>query len=365
MNSEQILSLLFEYMPKIAEERKTDSLLILMADLGRSLVSADRCSLWLLDEKEEFLWTKVAHGVDILKIPASSGFVGHTLKTGEALLIEDAYLDPRFDISSDKKTKYRTKSVLTVPLKNSQGIVFGVFQAINKKEELATGFTKQDLEYLSLTSVYSAKSIESMVLTEEIEETQAEILEKLGRVSEYRSKETYDHVFRVAQTSYKLALFYGLSEIEAEEIRRAAMMHDLGKVGIPDAILQKTGRFTEEEFTIMKNHTTIGYDLLKDSSKSLLRLAADIAYYHHEHWSGKGYPNGLVGEEIPLASRICAIADVLDALASPRCYKDPWPEVKVREIFEKERNQQFQGELIDILFENWDLLFAPYKDIVF
>lgn len=359
-NTDNILKLLFSYMPKIAEERKMDGLLILMADLGRSLVGADRCSLWLVDEQKGELWTKVAHGVDELRIPSNLGFVGYTLSSGESLCIKDAYEDSRFDSRSDLKTNYHTKSVLTVPLKNSEGRIIGVFQAINKKEP-PYYFSPQDIEYLSLTAVYSEKTIESALLTKELEETQAEILYMLGEVSEYRSKETAAHVLRVAASCYKMACYFGLNENEANQIRLAAPLHDLGKIAVPDAILQKTGHFTAEEYEVMKTHTVKGHHLLKKSSRKLLRLAADMAMGHHEHWDGSGYPSGLSGEKIPLSSRICAVADVLDALISARCYKEAWSEDTVKEFFIKQSNSQFQKELVDILLSHWDEFIEIYR----
>ena len=365
LESQKILDLLFSYMPKIAAERKMDNLLVLMADLGRSIVSADRCSLWLVDENRGELWTKVAHGVSELRIPIDAGFVGYSVKTAEPLLIKDAYQDPRFDRRSDEKTHYRTTSVMTVPLMDSAGNVMGVFQAINKQgqDELgeAAVFSVQDLERLSLTAVYSAKTVESAMLNMELEATQREIIHILGEVSEYRSEETGDHIQRVAEISYMLAKFLGLPEDESERIRLAAPMHDLGKVGIPDAILNKPGRFTDDEYTIMKTHSEIGYNMLHNSKRKLLRFAAEIARSHHERWDGRGYPKGIAGEEIPLAGRICSVADVLDALSSPRCYKQPWPEDKVKEEFQKQRGGQFQPELVDVLMEHWDEIYRLYR----
>ena len=365
VESQRILELLFAYMPKIAAERKMDSLLVLMADLGRSIVAADRCSLWLVDEDSGELWTKVAHGVSELRIPYNAGFVGYSVRTGEPLLIKDAYQDPRFDRRSDEKTHYRTTSVLTVPLMNSACRVMGVYQAINKHGENEQGeagvFSIQDLERLSLTAVYSAKTVESAMLNMELEATQREIIHILGEVSEYRSQETGDHIQRVAEISYMLAGFLGLPENEVERIRLAAPMHDLGKVGIPDAILNKPGRFTDDEYTIMKTHSEIGYNMLHNSKRKLLRFAAEIARSHHERWDGRGYPKGLAGEEIPLAGRICSIADVLDALSSPRCYKQPWPEEKVKDEFLKQRGGQFQPELVDVLMEHWDEIYSHYR----
>lgn len=361
MESRKILDLLFSYMPKIAAERKMDGLLVLMADLGRSIVSADRCSLWLVDKDKGELWTKVAHGVDVLHVPLTAGFVGYSVKTGESLLIQDAYLDSRFDRHTDEKTHYHTASVMTVPLMDSQGQVMGVFQAINKVG--AAEFSKEDLERLKLTAVYSAKTVESAMLTAELEATQREIIHVLGEVSEYRSQETGDHIQRVAEISYKLATYLGLPKEEAENIRLAAPMHDLGKVGIPDAVLNKPGHFTEQEYAIMKTHSELGYQMLCKSKRKLLRFAASIARSHHERWDGKGYPLGLKGEDIPLGGRICAVADVLDALASPRCYKMPWPEEKVKAEFEKQRNVQFQSEIVDVLLAHWDELYKCYREM--
>ena len=365
VESQRILELLFAYMPKIAAERKMDGLLILMADLGRSIVAADRCSLWLVDNDRGELWTKVAHGVSELRIPHDAGFVGYSVKTGEPLLIKDAYQDPRFDRRSDEKTHYRTTSVMTVPLMNSAGNVMGVFQAINKQGTNEQGeaavFSIQDLERLSLTAVYSAKTVESAMLNMELEATQREIIHILGEVSEYRSQETGDHIQRVAEISYMLAKFLGLPEVEVERIRLAAPMHDLGKVGIPDAILNKPGRFTDDEYAIMKTHSEIGYNMLHNSKRQLLRFAAEISRSHHERWDGRGYPRGIAGEEIPLAGRICSVADVLDALSSPRCYKQPWPEEKVKEEFLKQRGAQFQPELVDVLMEHWDEIYSLYR----
>ena len=365
VESQKILDLLFSYMPKIAAERKMDNLLVLMADLGRSIVSADRCSLWLVDEDNGVLWTKVAHGVSELRIPLNAGFVGYSVRTGEPLLIKDAYQDPRFDRRSDEKTHYRTTSVMTVPLMNSMGHVMGVFQAINKQGVNEKGeqeiFSIQDLERLSLTAVYSAKTVESAMLNTELEATQREIIHILGDASESRSQETGDHIQRVAEISYTLAKLMGLPEEDVDRIRLAAPMHDLGKVGIPDAILNKPGRFTDEEYAIMKSHSEKGYNMLCNSKRKLLRFAAEIARSHHERWDGRGYPRGIAGEEIPLAARICAVADVLDALSSPRCYKQPWPEEKVKEEFIKQRGAQFQPELVDVLIEHWDEIYGVYR----
>ena len=369
----EVAALLFEYMPKIAAEHKTDSLLMLMADLGRKIVQADRCSLWLVDEERNELWTKVAHGVSELRIPLSAGFVGYSLKTGEPLLVEDAYCDSRFDRRSDIKSGYHTTSVMTMPLE-SDDRVMGVFQAINKVGENVF-FSEKDLERLKLISVYSAKTIESAMRAQKLERyakqlerkadelksAHMELIRILGEVSEFRSHEVGDHIHRVAEISLKLARYMGLPSEQQELIFYAAPLHDLGKVGIPDMVLNKAGKLTPEEYERMKAHSIIGRTLLRDSKTDLLCMASDIAGCHHERWDGTGYPDRLKGEEIPLAARICAVADVLDALSSPRCYKPAWPEEKVKEEMQKSRGSYFQPELIDILMEHWDESYSCYR----
>ena len=236
----------------------------------------------------------------------------------------------------------------------------GAFQAINKQGKTPV-FSRQDLERLILTAVYSAKTVESARLIAEQEATQREIIHILGEASEYRSQETGDHIQRVAEISYILAKHYGLSEEEAERIRLAAPMHDLGKIGIPDSVLNKPGKLSEVEYGVMKSHSIIGEEMLKTSKRELLRFASAIAGSHHERWDGSGYPRGLKGEMIPLAGRICAVADVLDALSSPRCYKEPWPEERIREEFRAQRGTQFQPELVDLLLAHWDDFYEPYR----
>ena len=369
----EVAALLFEYMPKIAAEHKTDSLLMLMADLGRKIVQADRCSLWLVDEERNELWTKVAHGVSELRIPLSAGFVGYSLKTGEPLLVEDAYCDSRFDRRSDIKSGYHTTSVMTMPLE-SDDRVMGVFQAINKVGENVF-FSEKDLERLKLISVYSAKTIESAMRAQKLERyakqlerkadelksAHMELIRILGEVSEFRSHEVGDHIHRVAEISLKLARYMGLPSEQQELIFYAAPLHDLGKVGIPDMVLNKAGKLTPEEYERMKAHSIIGRTLLRDSKTDLLCMASDIAGCHHERWDGTGYPDRLKGEEIPLAARICAVADVLDALSSPRCYKPAWPEEKVKEEMQKSRGSYFQPELVDILMDHWDEFYSCYR----
>ena len=191
-------------------------------------------------------------------------------------------------------------------------------------------------------------------LNAEMDETQKEIIYKMGEIGETRSKETGNHVKRVAEYSRIWGFYYGLDKLEIDALFTASPMHDIGKVGIPDSILKKPGKLTPEEFEIMKEHATIGYNILKNSQRDVLKAAAIISKEHHEKWNGKGYPEGLKGEDIHIFGRITAIADVFDALGSKRCYKDAWKDEDIFDLIEKERGESFDPKLVDIFFKNKD-----------
>ena len=191
-------------------------------------------------------------------------------------------------------------------------------------------------------------------LHEDLENTQEELIFKMGEIGETRSQETGFHVKRVALYSQLLAKLYGLSEEEVKYIAAASPMHDIGKVGIPDEILTKPGKLTDQEWKIMKTHTDIGYALFKDSDKPLLKTAAIIANEHHEKYDGSGYPRALKGEDIHIYGRITALADVFDALGSDRCYKQAWSDEKIFKLLKEERGKHFDPKLVDLFFENLD-----------
>jgi response regulator RpfG family c-di-GMP phosphodiesterase len=198
-------------------------------------------------------------------------------------------------------------------------------------------------------------------LNREIEATQREIILAMGYIGEARSKETANHVRRVAELAYMLACRAGLPQVECDWIREAAPMHDIGKVGIPDSILHKPGPLTEQEFDQMKLHAFWGHAVFKNPERPMLKAASIIAYHHHERWDGTGYPQGLSGEDIHVYGRIVAVADVLDALACRRCYKAPWPEERVYVYFRDNSGSQFDPNLVRILLENFDDAIAVIK----
>jgi putative two-component system response regulator len=183
--------------------------------------------------------------------------------------------------------------------------------------------------------------------TEELEEARYEILERLALAAEYRDDDTHQHTWRVGQLAGLLAKLVGLTELDVELIRRAAPLHDVGKIGISDVILLKPGKLTLEEFETMRGHTDIGVKILSGSAFSLLQLASEVALTHHERWDGGGYPRGLRAEEIPLAGRIVAVADVFDALTHERPYKRAWPVSEALAEVGRQAGHQFDPALVE------------------
>ncbi|MFI5011148.1 MAG: DUF3369 domain-containing protein [Hyphomicrobiales bacterium] len=195
-------------------------------------------------------------------------------------------------------------------------------------------------------------AFDNIDLREMIETTQREIVYRLGGAVESRSKETANHVKRVAELSELLGKRWGLSEREAQILFLASPMHDLGKIGIPDEILNKPGKLTAQEWEVMKTHTTIGYDLLRDSQMEILQIGAMIALEHHEKWDGSGYPHGKRGTQIGLYGRITAIVDVFDALSNKRCYKDAWPLDDVLKHIRDNSGLHFDPRLVALFFDH-------------
>ncbi len=199
-----------------------------------------------------------------------------------------------------------------------------------------------------------AIGFENISLTREIINTQKEVIFTLGEIVETRSQETANHVARVAEVCYLLALKYDMDKETCELLRLASPMHDVGKIGIPEVILNKPGKLTDKEFDVIKEHARIGYDILRKSNRSIMKAASIIALQHHERWDGNGYPQGLPGEKIHIYGRIAAIADVFDALSHKRCYKDAWEMDRIIELFRNESGKHFDARLVNLLIENID-----------
>lgn len=208
-------------------------------------------------------------------------------------------------------------------------------------------------------------ALENTTLNEQLRISQREVIYHLSEVIENRSFETGYHIKRVARYSELLGRLYGLSKDECEVLLLASPLHDIGKVGIPDAILNKPGRLDAEERVVMETHAELGESLLTGSHQKLLDAGAIIAGTHHERWDGTGYPNGLKGKEIPVMGRICALTDIYDALSSKRCYKDPWSDQQVLDYVKEQSGLFFDPDLVKLFLDNieqFEQIREMYKD---
>ncbi|BCO19428.1 two-component system response regulator [Alteromonas sp. KC3] len=243
--------------------------------------------------------------------------------------------------------------------------------ALNDDHDEAEGFDAGAVDYIIKPispAVVKArvKTHLSLVQADELLESRLQVVQRLGRAAEYKDNETGMHVMRMSHYSKVLAVAYGLSDKQAEILLHAAPMHDIGKIGIADSIMLKPGKLTEEEFALMKHHPEIGAEIIGDCGDSLLlNVAKSVSLTHHEKWDGSGYPRGLSGEDIPIEGRICAIADVFDALTSKRPYKEAWSIEKTVDFLKEQKGKHFEPKLVDLLIENLQQILeikATFKD---
>lgn len=226
---------------------------------------------------------------------------------------------------------------------------------------LVDGLSRLGENEIALIEMYMRNvsiALENISLHDDLEQTQREIIYLLGESVETRSKETGGHVRRVAEVSHFLARAMGLSERDADMLRTASPLHDLGKIAIPDAILHKPDRLDDEERAVMNTHAEIGYNLLHHSRRATLQMASHIAHEHHERWDGKGYPQGKQGADIDVFARITAVADVYDALLARRSYKEPWSVERTVDYLRTEAGTQFDPQIVQLLLDNVDAINA-------
>jgi putative two-component system response regulator len=236
-------------------------------------------------------------------------------------------------------------------LKEDARDVAEVYKSEKQKSEELKAAYQQLIKY---ADELAKTSSELRIANQELEQAYLDTIHRLVIAAEYKDEDTGDHIARISRYSALMAEKLGMSPEEVNNIRYAAPMHDVGKIGIPDGILMKSGRSTDEEFALIKTHPTIGAKILGNSKAELLQLAQQIALSHHEKWNGEGYPQGLAGEDIPLAARIVGLLDVFDALTSRRPYKDPYPIEVACAIIKKEHGQHFDPHMVDVFLENVD-----------
>ncbi len=339
------LTVLFNITRNISTELKIDKLLLILMDEVKKALKADRCTVFLLDREQNELWSKVAHGEREIRFPSHLGIAGYVATTGDVLNIPDAYADPRFNREIDKKTGYHTRNMLTFPMRNKLGDIIGVFQVLNKYEG---SFTHEDEQLLDAISVISATQIENAQLYEEQKTTFDSFIETLASTIDARDPLTAGHSHRIAMYADAIAEVMNMSLRRRDVLRYSALLHDYGKIAIREAVLTKNGRLTVEEYAHIQEHPAYTKSILQRINFSGdYRSIPLIAGAHHEKIDGTGYPEGMKGEEIPLESRILAVADVFDALTSVRHYRDRMEFERVIDILSRNAGTHFDTDCVN------------------
>ena len=332
-----------------------DELLRVIAEETKNAIQADRCTVFLWDKDSDELWSKVALGLDSskeIRFPADKGLAGYVVKTGESLNIVDAYNDSRFNPEVDLKTGYRTKTILCMPITNNNREIIGAFQVLNKIDGV---FTKNDEDLLVAIGGSASIALENAQLFDKQLQMYHEqkllfdsFIDTLAIAVDARDKITAGHSTRVRLYSTLLAQEIDMAPKDVALLEKAAILHDIGKIGIRDSVLQKDGKLTDEEYKHIQEHVRITHNILNRIYMSQdFRIITEMACSHHEKWDGSGYYRHLKGEEITLGGRILAVADVFDAITSRRHYRDKMPIVNVINILIKDSGSHFDKSLVD------------------
>ncbi|HKI53797.1 MAG TPA: HD domain-containing phosphohydrolase [Anaerolineales bacterium] len=324
------------------------------------LMSAERGFL-MLRESDGNLKERIARGIDHSNLDEESFKVSRTIVdkvvgTGEAILTTNAQEDPRFE-NQMSVAAYRLRSILCAPLKIKDRLI-GVIYVDNRAH---TGiFQDRELGLITAFSDQAAVAIDNAQLfdglqasNQELQDAYRATLEGWVHALDMRDKETEGHTQRVTTLTERLARSMGVGDEELVHIRRGALLHDIGKMAIPDGILLKPGPLTDDERELIKKHPVYAFEML-DKIK-FLRPAIDIPHYHHEKWDGTGYPVGLRGEDIPFAARIFPVIDVYDALVSNRPYRKALPPEDVREYIKADSGKHFDPQVVDAFMQMDDM----------
>jgi response regulator RpfG family c-di-GMP phosphodiesterase len=344
----------------LASELDFDSLFPLIISKITEIMAAERTSLYILDRNKQELWTKVAECIDKIRLPLGEGISGRVAESGELLNITDAWELPYFNREFDKKNNFRTRSVLCVPIKNHGGEKIGVLQVINKKNK--TRFDARDEMFCKGLSSQVGIALENALLHDELKLSFKSSIQTLSATVDAKHPLTAGHSRRVTEYSLVIAKKMGVGQKDLDTLNYAAILHDIGKIGIRDEILLKNGPFTPEERTEMNTHPQKTREILDNFHfPRALGQVSQIAASHHEKINGKGYPDGLTGDQLPLGAKIIAVADVFDALTSPRDYPkyafgefldcDIMPLHKVISILKQDAGSHFDPDVVSAFLD--------------
>lgn len=324
-----------------------DEVLNLSMHLMEKTVGATASSILIYDAETNQLKFYLATGdkKDILKVirmPADQGVAGRSFQTKRTLLIPEAAKSPFFYNKVDEKSKFVTKNLIATPIE-VKGKCIGVLEVLNKARGT---FTSDDARSLKAISREISIAIENARLYDEVKRAYMDSMLNMAKAEKYRDGDTGLHIERCGAYAFALGPALGFSPKDLESLKLSMMMHDIGKVAIPDAVLLKPAKLDPAEWEIMQRHTSLGGEILGRGPH--MKLALEIATCHHEKWNGCGYPQKIAGNQIPLSARLAAIIDVFDALSSRRPYKDPFPPEQVVSMLQEGSGSHFDPELVQL-----------------
>lgn len=341
------LTLLLELNKILISTLDIDKLLNFIMKMANRVVKAEASSLMLLDQSQQELYFNIALGdkgaqLKEIRVKVGEGIAGYVAAHGESLIVNDVTNDPRFTARFDTATHFTTKNILCVPLKTKNHIV-GVMEAINNQDK---GYFDNEHQYLfEVFASQAAIAIENAQLFKNLKEAYRGAINALTEAINAKDHYTAGHVDRVGEYAMAIGQEMGLAEEVLEDINQASMLHDVGKIGIPESVLNKPGKLTDEEFLIMKTHPVVSAQIVKPIGLS--PHIVNAIRHHHERLDGKGYPDGLKGEELFLEARILCVADSYDAMITDRPYrKGLGQEIAIAEL-RKNSGTQFDPAVVE------------------
>ncbi len=324
-----------------------NKLLNIIMEEAKKLLDSEASSIFQIDEEKKELFFVVATGekgetVKEIRVPLGKGIAGWVAQHGQTLFVKDVSKDPRFYDTVDKKSRFKTRSILAVPL-SAKGKIIGVAEVLNKKG--GETFTEEDIELFETLARHASVAMENAKLYQEINDLFYSSIKSLVTAIEAKDKYTRGHTERVTKYSISIAKEMNLEENDIKNLELAAMLHDIGKIGIPDKVLLKPGKLTDEEYEMIKTHPSKGAEILMHI-KSMKNILPGIRH-HHERYDGRGYPDGLSGENIPLSARIIAVADSFDAMVTDRPYRKGLPIEEAIRRLKENKGTQFDPNAVD------------------
>ncbi len=343
----QELSMLLELNKIIISTLDLDNLLNLIMTLAAQVVSSEASSLMLLDETKQELYFNVALGekreqIKQIRVKIGEGIAGQVAQYGLPLIINDVSKDPRFASKFDDSTQFKTKSILCVPLKVKNRII-GVMEAINQKKQ---GYFNMDNQYIfEIFASQAAVAIDNAQLFKKLRDASMGAINALTEAINAKDHYTAGHVDRVGEYALSIAQAMNLDEESIEVIKQAALLHDVGKIGIPETVLNKPGKLTDEEYTLMKGHSAMSAQIVGPIGLSPRIITA--IKQHHERIDGRGYPEGLHDQDISLEARILCVADTYDAMVTDRPYRQGLSQDNAIAELKKYSGTQFDATVVE------------------